>query len=131
LAKSKINQKLAEIGITFPQLLVIKHLYEGEKPDTDLVFKSPASIAEHLGYDRPTMTGIIDRLVKQGFAVREANPSDRRSQTIVLTQKARELLKDMTGIFERADSKILAGFSEKEINELDRYLKRIIANLDE
>ena len=129
LSKLNVNEKLGEIGLTFPQFLVINHLYAGENPENEVPLKSPASIAEHLEYDRPTITGIVDRLVKQGFVFRESNAFDRRSQNIQLTQKAIELIKVMDDFFVEVNTKTLSGFQNNEILELKSSLHRIINNL--
>jgi DNA-binding MarR family transcriptional regulator len=133
ISKLKVNQKLSEIGLTFPQLLIIKHLVNtnSNSKSAEVLTHTPATIAEHLGYDRPTITGIIDRLVKQGFVSRETNPNDRRSQTITLTQKSRELVQKMDIFFEEVNQRTLAGFQSMEIGEIKTYLLRIINNLDE
>lgn len=121
LSKLKINQKLSRIGLTFPQLLIRKHLV-GTNPDNNKGFThTPASIAEHLGYDRPTITGVIDRLVKQDFVSREANPSEQCSQTITLTQKSKELVQKMTIFFEGVIQRTLAGFQNPEIGMIKTF----------
>lgn len=131
LSKLKVNQKLGEIGLTFPQFLVIKHLCHGEMQNEDLPTKSPASIVEHLGYDRPTVTGIIDRLVRDGFVLRESNPSDRRSHNIILTEKAKNLIDVMDDFFEEVNAKTLYGFNNEEMEDFKKCLHKIINNLDD
>jgi MarR family transcriptional regulator for hemolysin len=130
LSKLKVNQKLGEIGLTFPQYLVVKHLIEINPHDQQESARTPASIAEHLGYDRPTVTGIIDRLVKQGFILRKTNPEDRRSQNISLTPKSQELIQTMEIIFKEVNDQSLAGFTGSEIEIFKSYLLRFIHNLD-
>ena len=130
LSKLKVNQKLSEIGLTFPQFLIIKHLRKAETPSDHEFANTPASIAEHLGYDRPTITGIIDRLVKQGFVLRETNPEDRRSQNISLTPKSRELVQTMEIFFQEVNDNSLTGFPDSEIEIFKSYLLRFIHNLD-
>lgn len=124
LAKCRVNQKLSELGLTFPQFMVIKHLFSNKAG-------SPASIAEAVGYDRPTVTGILDRLVKQGLVIREANPSDRRSQTIRLTGKAIGLMQEIDQCFRQVNDMILTGFQDTEMDTLKGYLFRIMENLGE
>lgn len=131
LSKLKVNQKLGEINLTFPQFLVIKHLRQDKIGEGDLSLRCPASIAVHLGYDRPTITGIIDRLVKQGFVLRESNPSDRRSQTITLTEKAENLIDVMDDFFEEVNAKTLSSFDDNAVQNLKKYLHKIISNLDD
>ncbi len=130
LSKQKVNQTLAEVGLTFPQFLVVRHLYFDDISKEEMRSNSPAAVAEHLGYDRPTMTGIIDRLVKQGFATRETNPSDRRSHTILLTDKSKELIYVIDNLIYEANDRMLSSFSDEEIKNLKLYLVRIINNLN-
>lgn len=130
LSKHKVNQKLSEVGLTFPQFLVIRHLYDDGGPRGELTSRSPAAVAAHLGYDRPTMTGIIDRLVKQGFAVRESNPADRRSHTIVLTEKSKKLICIIDSLILEANDKMLSSFQEEEKEKFKLCLIQIIKNLD-
>lgn len=124
LAKCRVNQKLSDLGLTFPQFIVIKHLFSNKG-------SSPAFIAEALGYDRPTVTGILDRLVKQGLVIREANPSDLRSQTITLTGKAYGLMQEIDQCFRQVNDMILTGFLNTETDTLKGYLFRIMENLGE
>jgi DNA-binding MarR family transcriptional regulator len=131
LSKLKVNQKLSEIGLTFPQFLVVKHLGRNDQAESELLCRTPASIAEHLGYDRPTITGIIDRLVKQGFVLRETNPADRRSQTITLTQKSHDLIEKMDNCFKEVNNQALTGFQMFEQKAFKDYLLRLIDNFDE
>lgn len=131
LSKLRVNRKLAELGLTFTQLVIIKHLYETKKTGDDQLILTPASIAEQLGYDRPTISGIIDRLLKQGFVSREINPHDRRSQTIDLTERSREMIQKMDVFFEEVNKKTLDGFQECDIKLFKNYLLRVIGNLDE
>jgi DNA-binding MarR family transcriptional regulator len=131
LTKCKVNQKLSEIGLTFPQFQVIKYLFKEEAGSEDIKARMPAVIAEKLGYDRPTLTGIIDRLEKQRLVDREANPSDRRSQTVTLTQKARNLMPQIHNCFREVNSLILVGFEGEEMKQLQNYLFRIMRNLGE
>lgn len=50
---------------------------------------SLSHIAEHIGLTLPTMSRMIDTLVKRGFVMREASPDDRRRVTLVLTKQGR------------------------------------------
>ncbi|OEH86426.1 hypothetical protein BHU72_13490 [Desulfuribacillus stibiiarsenatis] len=90
---------------------------------------SPAAVALRLYYDRPTISGIIDRLEKNGWVVRKPNPDDRRSQIIELTEKSESLIHELNhhgnDIMERA----VAGFDSDELVALKAYLGRMIVNL--
>lgn len=48
----------------------------------------PAELARHLGVSTPAATGIVDRLVARGHAIRTSHPTDRRRVLIELTPLA-------------------------------------------
>jgi len=53
---------------------------------------SPTQVAEHIGLTLPSMTKLLDGLVRRGLVQRHAHPSDRRRQVLRLTpQGDREL----------------------------------------
>jgi DNA-binding MarR family transcriptional regulator len=130
LSRAELNKNLKKLNITMPQFVVIEFLNGKEQEDKDNLLNSPAVIAKNLRADRPTITGILDRLVKQGWVTRETNPDDRRSQSIALTQKAKKLLEQMNSIHNEINKMTLKNFKSKEITEFKDYVLRIIANLD-
>lgn len=130
LSKGRLNKKLSDLGITFPQFSVIRHLKGNQEKVKKCCTQTPASIAEQLWYDRPTMTGIIERLEKQGLVTRENSLSDRRSHRIMLTDKALELLQKTDVSIREVDAMTFEGFEKKEIENINDYLLRIIENLE-
>jgi DNA-binding MarR family transcriptional regulator len=50
-----------------------------------------AELAQHLGLDRSTISGLIDRAGKRGFVERVTDELDRRSSRVRLTPAGREL----------------------------------------
>lgn len=52
-----------------------------------------SAIAGHLGQAVSTVTGLVDRLVQKGLAMRERPEEDRRTVKVQLTDKGHELHK--------------------------------------
>lgn len=50
-----------------------------------------SELAGHLGLDRSTITGLIDRATRRGIVVRVSNTEDRRSTRVTLTRAGQEL----------------------------------------
>ena len=78
------KQRARELGLTGPQLTVIKLL----ETFGDL---SLSSLSERIRAQNSTVTGIIDRMEREGWVVRERSTTDRRVVFIKLTDKGREL----------------------------------------
>ena len=91
---------------------------------------SISRIARQTGLANTTLTSMLDRMTAMGLIRREAAEGDRRSQRIVLTDKARALQKDYERISQRMNDLYYAGFSEEEYAQLEGYLLRILSNLE-
>ena len=74
----------AEIGLTGPQLTVVKLL-------DSLGDMSLSELSERIRAQNSTVTGIIDRMEREGHVVRARSKEDRRVVHIKLTAKGREL----------------------------------------
>ena len=125
----EFNNKLKGYGLTSTQWAVIKDLHEQLLNNTDIDNLTPAAISTRLQYDRPTISGVIDRLIDQQFVLRSPNPLDRRSQILHLTTKANDLLYQIDTLSLEVVDSALADFKEEEITQLKTFLKRITNNL--
>jgi len=85
------------------------------------------TLAGLIAYDRTTITGVIDRLVQKGLAVRQASSRDRRARELQITEAGRRTLRAITPAVEAAQRTMLRGLSEKEADELMRLLRKAIA----
>lgn len=87
--------------------------------------RTPAELADAAGVTRATMTGLIDTLERDGFVVREPDPSDRRMLLVRLTKKAENFLVRFLPIHFRGASEVMAALSESERKTLVRLLGKI------
>lgn len=74
----------AEFGLTLPQARVLFILAEEGDHTT-------GQLAERLNVSPPTMTGIADRLVRQGLIERADDPNDRRVVRLALAERGRRV----------------------------------------
>jgi len=75
---------LAEVGLTYPQYLVMLVLWERDGV-------SIKHVAERLGQDSGSVTPLVKRLEEAGFLVRKRDASDERNLSIELTREGRAL----------------------------------------
>jgi DNA-binding MarR family transcriptional regulator len=90
---------------------------------------SPTVLAGKAGLHPATMTGIIDRLQRGGWAVRERDPdaADRRAVTIRPARgRNRELFELYSGMNSSLDQ-ICAGYTDAELELLVDFLSRATA----
>ena len=90
---------LTELGITYPQYLVLMVLWEKDcQPVND--------IAHRLLLETNTVTPLLQRMEKLGIVTRKKGELDKRQQIVSLTEKGREME-------EQAYNLIPAGMGEK------------------
>ena len=53
---------------------------------------TPSQLADAIDTDAPTTSGLLDRLVRDGWVVSTPNPDDGRSRLVVLTERATDVL---------------------------------------
>ena len=76
---------LKEHHLTGPQLGVLKMLaQEGQAPI--------GMLAKHTFLGAPTVTGVVDRLERQGWVTRVASQADRRQVLISITDAGKQIL---------------------------------------
>jgi DNA-binding MarR family transcriptional regulator len=75
---------LEEIGLTYPQYLVMLVLWERD----GITVKS---LAEQLSQDSGSVTPVVKRLEAEGLLVRMRDPQDERNLALTLTPKGRAL----------------------------------------
>ena len=109
---------LNQLGITYPQYLVLMVLWERDcQPVSD--------IAHRLRLETNTVTPLLQRMEKQGIVERRRGELDQRQQIVSLTQKGRELEQQAFDIIPAGMSGSLAQCPLKS----DDY-KRLAAELD-
>ena len=88
-------------------------------------------LVEKTSLDKATLTGIIDRLERDGYVKRIPSPDDKRSILISRTGKD-EIFKSKVPEASKQQNKLFyKGFSTDEIKDFENYLKRILQNCKE
>ena len=128
LAGCKVKKYMAAmlrqqgVPLTPEQFMLIDLLWNhGEMTQQEL--------ADMMQKDKNSVTSLVDAIERKGFVVRRQNKTDRRSNTLVLTEKA-ELLKP--GAKEKGISildKILEGISEDELRAFLTTLHKLSTNM--
>lgn len=85
---------------------------------------TPISISKFFNISKPATTTSINSLVKNGYVLKVKSETDKRSFSIILTEKAIELTDDFYGEYVRLVSLIKKGLSEEEFNMLISLLKK-------
>ncbi|WP_430422786.1 MarR family winged helix-turn-helix transcriptional regulator [Phenylobacterium sp.] len=107
---------LDQLGLTYPQYLVLHALWE-----TDGL--TITGIADRLALEPSTITPLVKRLELAGFLTRLRNPSDERQVQVSLTDKGRDMREESACLGEALLKK--AGMSLQELGDLNRQIQRL------
>ncbi|MEW2545087.1 MarR family transcriptional regulator [Streptomyces sp. NPDC047002] len=88
LVQAELGKVAAEQGLSVIQLRLLGVLRDREPGMQEL--------ARHLGLDKSSMTGLVDRAERRGLVRRTRAPHDGRSVRVSLTDEGREVARRLT-----------------------------------
>jgi DNA-binding MarR family transcriptional regulator len=86
---------------------------------------NPTRLATALRVTPPNVTGIVDRLVEQGFLVRRDSPKDRRALLLQITEKGESILSDLRERRTSIMREILEYLNAEELSQIVKGLSQL------
>jgi len=86
------------------------------------------SLTDMLGCDASNVTGLVDKLVGNGFIERYESPRDRRIKLIKLTAKGRRTREHIMGELASAKLATFTDMTDEELQTLAGLLAKAVAN---
>ena len=118
LIESAARERLkSQFNATLPRFDVMAALFR--QPDGMLM----SEISRFLMVSNGNVTGIVDRLVSDGFVVRSQRNGDRRTSFISLTRKGRAMFAEMAAAHEKWVDELLGSVSARDADQLSAKLK--------
>ena len=118
LVYQEIKHQLSMESVTVPQLDIITCL--GRTKGLPL-----SELAERLLVSGGNVTGIIDRLERDGYVYRARDGTDRRVVRALLTEKGYEIYNAILPRYADIVNSINRGLTAQEKKELQRLLKKL------
>lgn len=123
--RNKLDKALKEFDITAAQFSVINQINSSDEPIT------AAQIAERLGSDRPTISGIINRLESKGIVIKAYNPEDKRSSYLRINNDSLPLVASITKITDELALNIFSVYTEEEAKNLIKMMNQLLERTEE
>ena len=123
--KNKLDKALLQYDLTAAQFSVIIQIYSSNQPIT------AAEIAQRLGADRPTISGILNRLEKKCIVLKVANPKDKRSSYLEISKECNKLVDKIKTISDELTFDIMSIYSKEEAKQLTGMIQRLIKRTEE
>ena len=124
LVQTKINETihnaLKPFDISLQQFNVLRIL-RGQKG----VPANLNTINERMVTKMSNTTRLVDKLIKKDFVARQICEKNRRKVEIFITEIGLEALHEMDAVMTQTEHKLLEGFTENELTQLNELLHKL------
>jgi len=116
--KKMLDTRLSEFNVTSSQATVLNTLSSQDG-------QSLSDIGKSIHLDKPAITGLADRMEKDGLVERRRTSSDRRIIQLFFTEKGKKLYRRIEKVIVDVDNELVETLTEEEIESLHSMLQRI------
>lgn len=118
-----LNNKLLKYGVTKSQWIAMYYIKRNKNLNNN-------DLVELMGAKQPTITGIIERLEREGFIKRKYNKNDKRKKIILLTKKGEEINEKLTEVAQDFRDACLDGIDEKDQEIFLNILNKMVISAE-
>jgi len=112
------RDKISVFGLTHGQFFMMVAIFEEDS-------LLPSQLAQKTALDRPTTTGLLDRLERDGWIERQPDSNDRRALRIHLSFKAEKNRNSILSIFDEINSQFVNRYSKEEWRQFQSLLQKL------
>lgn len=116
--QNRFGRLFRQYGLTASQYNVLRILRGEGQPMPCL------DIAQRMIQVVPAITGLIDRLEKQGYVARRRCEEDRRVVYVEISPAAVKLLRQIDGPLSKLHRQLIGHLSKKELRQLSQLLEK-------
>ncbi len=121
---ASFNKGLRQYGLTSAQFDILSYLAQGARDQNTLT-----DISAHFGVKHTSAIHVLKLLEQKGF-IERGRSSDARSKTITLTAQGEQMIEEIQKKGPYVNQILLAGFSEDELQLLEKMLDKIYTNIN-
>ncbi len=123
--RNLLDKRLKPLGLSQAKWRALLLLSITNAPLTQI------QLAKKLGLEAPTVVGLIDRLTKEGWVIRQDATHDRRVKVICLTEKATLTIGQIQNTADELSQELLAPLSKAELEVCIATLQKIKKTAEE
>jgi DNA-binding MarR family transcriptional regulator len=119
--RAAFENRLDQYGLTAQQFGFLARLYEEDSQPL-------SAIGRRMYCDKPTITGIANRLERKGLIKKVRDEEDRRVFKAILTEKGRGLEDVLLQMALNVNLDVMKGLSEEDMRAFKRLLRKALNN---
>jgi DNA-binding MarR family transcriptional regulator len=116
--RGRFSQQLAQSGLTWPQWMVLKAIARDGR-------RTVRELADVLQVTPANITGIVDRMERDGLVTRSRSSEDRRVVYVRLTERGHEKTAEVKGCANAVLTGMFDGWSDADVAAFRRLLEQV------
>ena len=109
LHRMALDHAIGKIGLHRSQHMLLMYLYRGGDASRQ------RALADAMEISPAAVTGLIQKLEREGYVERVPSPEDARNNITRLTQKGISVLEESMELFHTVDRRMFEGLSEEDL----------------
>jgi DNA-binding MarR family transcriptional regulator len=127
LLERVMNPYFAGFGISGAQWGALRCLYRAQQENQESV--TVTELSQRLLIRPPSVTGVVDRLVRDGLVSREAKATDMRVRQIRLTGKGRQIVEQVLAGHAGQIDRVMSGLTKTQQVQMHQFLLKLEEHL--
>jgi DNA-binding MarR family transcriptional regulator len=87
-------------------------------------------LADHVRLAQPHVTTEVGRLIRAGFLVKKPHPLDRRSVLVLLSERGRAAVAQLSPTIRQTNDRLFADIASAELEQVGRVMKILATNAE-
>lgn len=123
--RALLDEQLRPLGYGTARMEALSTIDRSPEPSAQI------AIAKRIGIEGPTLTRMLDTLEAEGLVVRRADPNDRRTKLIELTDEGRSALAEIMAVAHGFRTSVLKGLSDAELDMVNKVTDKLLLGLSD
>jgi MarR family transcriptional regulator for hemolysin len=121
--RALLDEQLRPLGYGTARMEALSTIERAPEPSAQI------AIAKRIGIEGPTLTRMLDTLEAEGLVVRLADPNDRRTKLIELTDEGRRALDEIMTVANAFRASVLKDMNDAELDMVNEATGKLLGSL--
>jgi MarR family transcriptional regulator, transcriptional regulator for hemolysin len=123
--RALLDEQLRPLGYGTARMEALSTIERSAEPSAQI------AIAKRIGIEGPTLTRMLDTLEAEGLVIRRADPNDRRTKLIELTDDGRRALDEIMTVAHAFRASALEVMSDAELDLVNAATGKVLRGLQD